>query len=78
MGVMLGENKNCDLRPVKCPSYRCEEKVAYQKVVDHILNQCKQAYKITHVKTEDSVRVTFNITITNFGNATSPVLIPEY
>ena len=55
-------NKNCDFRPVDCPSYLCGEKVAYQKVVDHILNQCKQAHKITHVKTEDSVRVTFNIT----------------
>ena len=71
---MLGENKNCDLRPVKCPSYRCEEKVAYQKVVDHILNQCEQAMKKTDVGTEDIARVKFNIPIANFGNVKFAVL----
>ena len=50
-------NKNCDFRPVDCPSQLCEEKVTYQKVVDHILNQCKQAMKKRNVGTEDVARV---------------------
>ena len=67
-------NKNCDFRPVDCPSYLCGEKVAYQKVVDHILNQCKQAMKKTDVGTEDIARVKFNIPIANFGNVKFAVL----
>ena len=66
-------NKNCDFRPVDCPSQLCEEKVTYQKVVDHILNQCKQAMKKRNVGTDD-FRVKFTIPIANFGNMKFKVL----
>ena len=66
-------NKNCDFRPVDCPSYLCGEKVAYQKVVDHILNQCKHAFKKSDVETGDIARVAFNYTIATFENASFPV-----
>ena len=47
----IEEHKNrCDLRPVDCPSHLCDEKVAYQKVTDLILNQCRQAFNIANVE----------------------------
>ena len=47
----IEEHKNrCDFRPVDCPSHLCDEKVAYQKVTDHILNQCMQAFNIANVE----------------------------
>ena len=36
--------KTCSLRPVDCPSHLCKEKVPFEHVVAHILNNCKHSF----------------------------------
>jgi len=38
----------CAFRPVTCPALRCNAKVAYSLLVDHLLNHCKESASKEH------------------------------
>ena len=67
-----GHKKICNFRPVSCPSYRCKDKVAFEKVIDHILSKCKHSFSMKYLEGPSHSQV-FNVPISSFEKYSTKV-----